>query len=344
MLTAIFNPQDNEQEVRDVVAASEDGANFLFLNGTHNLLGPLELHGANKRIFGQSKQAVINNQAGVALNISGNGHYIHDLRIQSEFEINPGALIHINSPGGLGQTTFERCEFHQNRRGSPIAWNSLGEWTEVRIRDCYGRHHLDATVPSWYFQDSQAGTDNDRKVTLVLFDGYRHLYSGNYAIKVESVDASTTGASCFTMRNINFEQCPGGLVHAVSCRCLLLEQAWVGDFSPKERKIHKHLIRLDGTAEKHTQFTSARILGVTMGEADDNYEPGIKDLWIDSKEPDKTALVVLENLQTIPSKNKKIRAHFNGCVGIEESGCTIFDREGDEHVLRRGSGSTNRTI
>lgn len=336
-LTAIFSPPDDEQEVRDVVAASEDGSSFLFLNGVHHLQGPLHLRGADKRVFGQSKQAIINNQAGIALDISGSGHYIHDLRIQSELEINPGSLIRVNDPGGLAQTTFERCEFFQNRRGSPIFDNVLGEVTEVRFRDCYGRHHLGATVPSWHFMDSVAGTGNERKITLVLFDGYRHLYSGNYAFKIESVDSSTTGASCVTLRNVNFERCSGGLVHAVSCRCLLLEQAWVGDFNPAVKKIHKHLIRLEGTSDEHTQIITGRIRGITMGDFDATYEPGIKDIWIDSSAPDKAAPVILENLQTLPSKGNKIRANFNSCIGIEESNCTITEREGDEHVSRRGN-------
>ena len=335
---AVFSPGTDEAYIRDVIAQSADGSNFLFLNGQHDLLGPIELHGSDKSIFGQSKQAIINNKAGIAINISGSGHYVHDLRIQSEFEINPGSLIRVNSFVGLSQTTFERCEFFQNRQGSPIFDNVLGEVTEVRFRDCYGRHHLDATVPSWHFMDSVAGTGSERKVTLVLFDGYRHLYSGDYAFKIESVDSSTTGPNCVTLRNVNFERCPGGLVHAVGCRCLLLEQAWVGDFDPAVKKIHKHLIRLEGTTDEHTQFSTGRICGITMGESDDSYEAGIKDISIGSSAPDKAAPVILENLQTQPSKGKKIRANFNGCVGIEETNCMIFDREGYEHVVRSGMG------
>ena len=37
---AVFSPGTDEAYIRDVIAQSADGSNFLFLNGQHDLLGP----------------------------------------------------------------------------------------------------------------------------------------------------------------------------------------------------------------------------------------------------------------------------------------------------------------
>jgi len=299
-ITEVFSPGTPSDQIAQSINNSADGSVFLFLNGVHQLHETLQLTGVNKIVMGQSKSATLENDAGIMWEISGAGHRFSDLRFTTLGEINPGSLFRVNHAEGIAQTTFGDCEFFQNRMGSPIFNNVFGEVSDVRFRGCFGRHHLGATVPSWHFMDSVGGTGLQRKVTNVMFVGYRHLFSGQYAIACEAVDGSQTGPSNLTLLNTTWENCSGGCVRAGSVRNLVVESSWVGDFNDIDQiKRTSFLLEAAGSLPSST----GRLAGFQIGDVDSRYAAGVVDIRVPSLDS-----VRIQNLFT----SNKIRLEIGG--------------------------------